>query len=176
MPRKSPGGKGRTTKSKKITKKQEKLWGLEPRTFNRATRQFVDQDYVNKLDDNEKKWLSDFNNTYYSNKYPRSDKPGPKTNLFDKAGVPRKEIFDTTNARNRDVHTVWYKINEAEARVGREEDDPDTKKTLFDLDRESYDNELIDYLDFKKAVAKYIAAGCDEEEARSKALGDMESD
>src|SRR5882724_10751545 len=101
--------KGKKIRAKKTTKKKtKKLWGLEFKSFSRGARQLMDQDYVDGLSDKDKEWLSDFNETYYGNKFPRSDKRGRKTNMFDKAGIPRKEIFDATNARNRDIHTPHY--------------------------------------------------------------------
>jgi len=60
----------------------------------------MDQDYVGKLTDKEKKWLSDFNEEYYGNKLS-------KKTLRNKA--KRKEMFDQTNARNRDIFNIRFR-------------------------------------------------------------------
>lgn len=163
---------------KKKREKIEKLWGLEFRAFNRGARQLVDQDYIDKLSPEEKKFLSDFNKSYYGNTFPKKSKPGPKTNMFDKAGIPRKTIFDQTNARNRDVHTVQYKIYDREKVSTENPEDMDKVDSIFDVIRQTDYNNIedanIDYLDFKRRMLKYLENGFDEEEARSKALADME--
>lgn len=158
----------RSKAKKKVKKKSKKLWGLEVRTFSRGARQYMDQDYVKDLSDDDKRWLSDFNETYYGNKFPRASKPGKKTNLFDKAGVPRTEIFDQTNARNRDIHTTGYKIN-AEVNPYDAKDNYQ-RPSLFDLDRPSTEDPLIDYLDFKNLVEKLMSEGYTLDDARAKAI------
>lgn len=89
--------------------------------------------------------------------------------MFDKAGIARKEIFDQTNARNRDIYTTNYHVHDYQKKEGNEHLD-----SIFDLDRESYEQELLDYIAFKRLVEDYMNAGLDEEEARNKALEDLE--
>jgi len=91
--------------------------------------------------------------------------------MFDKAGIPRKEIFDATNARNRDIHTPHYRINSDTTDVSL--DESGNSKNLFDLDREGYENELIEYYDFMKLVKKYMEQGHNEEAARTLASTDL---
>lgn len=97
-------------KPKKI--KKAKLWGLEVRTFNKAAQQYMDVDYVNKLDDDEKEWLSQFNNEYYGNTLKLEDW---RQNLHYKD--QKKSIFDATNARNRDIYNKRYKYNEYDSGI-----------------------------------------------------------
>lgn len=154
---------------KKKNKKEEKKWGLEFNVFNRGIKQYLDIDYVNKLSPEEKEFLNNFVQTYYNNVFPKKSKKGPKTNMFDKAGIARKEIFDQTNARNRDIYTTNYHVHDYQKKEGNEHLD-----SIFDLDRESYEHELLDYITFKRLVEDYMKAGLDEEEARNKALEDLE--
>lgn len=155
-------------KKKKNIKKAKVKWGLEFNVFNRGIRQYLDIDYVNKLSSEEKEFLDQFIQTYYNNSFPKKSKPGRKTNMFDKAGIPRKEIFDQTNARNRDIYTTGYHIHETEKTSENMNLD-----SIFDLNRESYEEELTEYLDYKKIYDTYINAGFDEDEARSKTMSDM---
>lgn len=89
--------------------------------------------------------------------------------MFDKAGIARKEIFDQTNARNRDIYTTGYHVHDYQKMEGNEHLD-----SIFDLDRESHEEELLNYLAFKKLVEDYMKAGMEEEEARNKAIEDLE--
>lgn len=140
---------------------------MEPRTFSRGSRQFLDQDYIADLGPEDRKWLSDFNETYYSNKFPPKSKPGRKTNMFDKAGIARKEIFDQTNARNRDVHTTSYKINTDHSNI--DTDGAHQRLSLFDKERETIETELIDYLDLKRLTEDFMALGYSAKRARREA-------
>lgn len=159
---------------KQVKKKLEKLWGLETRTFNRGSRNFLDQDYVGDLSDKEKIWLSKFNEEWYGNKL------SPKTK---RSKAKRKEIYDQTNARNRDVHTVHYKIydrdqpNRGQDNENASSGGVNTTDSIFDVNRRMdynyFEEASIDYFDFKRLVEQYLETGMDEEEARAKALSDL---
>lgn len=97
-------------KLKKTAKRPKKLWGLEVRTFNKAAQQYMDQDYVGKLNDEEKQWLSTFNNEFYGNTLNKDW----RKNLHYKGN--KKAIYDQTNARNRDMYNNLYKYNEGDIR------------------------------------------------------------
>lgn len=92
--------KKKKSKRKSTSKYKKKLWGLEPLTFPKTINHYIDQDYVKELSDKEKEWLSDFNEEYYGNKLS-------KKTLRNK--VKKKEIFDQTNARNRDISNIRFK-------------------------------------------------------------------
>lgn len=62
----------------------------------------MDQDYINKLNDKEKEWLSKFNEEEYGNKLSKKTK---------RSKTQRKRIYDQTNARNRDLFNVGIKWN-----------------------------------------------------------------
>lgn len=142
-------------KKKPSKRKKQTLWGLEPRTFKRGSRYFVDQDYTKDLSDKDKKWLSTFNEEYYNNVLT------PKTKRSKKK---RKTIYDLTNARNRDMYTN-YRIYDTEKR----NDNDDELKLLIDTNRESCEDELTSWIDFKKSYSKFINLGFSEEEARTMA-------
>lgn len=145
---------------KKLRKKKSTLWGLEPRTFKRGARYFVDQDYTTQLTDKEKKWLSVFNEEYYNNVL---------TNKTKKSKKKRKAIYDLTNARNRDMYTTNYRIYDPQAKVGEEEN----LKLLIDKDREGYEDELTYWIDYKKLYNKYIELGFSPETAKLNAEEDL---
>jgi len=105
--------KKETKRSKKPTQKTrpKKLWGLERLTFPKAVQQYLDQDYISTLNDEEKQWLSKFNNEYYGNTLNKDW----RKNLHLKE--QKKAIFDQTNARNRDIFNNRYKFNENESGI-----------------------------------------------------------
>lgn len=153
------------------TKKPSKLWGLEARTFSRGARHLMDQDYFDKLSPEEKQWLSDFNETYYGNKYPNKSTKGRKTNMFDKAGIPRKETYNATNARNRDIHATGYRINSDTTDITLNANGESTN--LFDRNRESIEPAMIEWLDFNQRVEMYKKLGHEEAEAKAMATQDV---
>lgn len=65
----------------------------------------MDQDYIEKLDDKSKEWLSKFNEEYYGNTFQKGS--GPR-NLHVK--TQRKLVYDQTNSRNRDVYNQRYRL------------------------------------------------------------------
>jgi len=93
----------------KVVKKQRKLWGLERFTFPVAIQNVMDMDYIGKLNNKEKQWLSQFNNEYFGNTLNKDW----RKNLHLKE--QKKSIYDQTNARNRDIFNQRYKFNEYES-------------------------------------------------------------
>lgn len=167
--KKSTANRQKSKKRQVKKKKIDKAWGLEFNVFNRGIRQYLDIDYVSKLTPDAKQFLDKFIQTYYNNVFPGKSKPGPKTNMFDKAGIARKELFDQTNARNRDIYTTQYITYDYASDNTYEE-----HQSIFDINRKQNTNLLeetsIDYLDFKRLVEQYAEEGMTEEQAREKAL------
>lgn len=85
--------------------------------------------------------------------------------MFDKAGIDRTEIYSQTNARNRDVHTTWYKINTDSGSI-RDDSSAQERLKVYDMDRETIEDELIDYLDVKRTTEGFIACGYGKRKAR----------
>ena len=73
--------------------------GLAAATFPRSVAWRVDQDYAERLSGDERRWLAEFNDSYYG---------------ADFRGVPegrwstseRREVYRAKNAANRDLMTV----------------------------------------------------------------------
>lgn len=57
----------------------------------------IDYDYIDKLSDDEKKWLNKFTEEYTNASFNNNKKPLHKTNKL------RKDCYDRNNARNRDI-------------------------------------------------------------------------
>lgn len=187
MSRQSKAAKGKKRKPKKKT-----LWGLEPRTFGRSVRNYIDQDYSKQLSREEKEWLSQFNEEFYGNsvksdglhlkKLKNYDKRKRRYKLAKKREM--KRIYDTTNARNRDIHTAFYKIYDKPADNFHGDNYPTQMPknhlSLFDLNRElSYNNiesTHVEYIDYIRLVEKYLKVGLTEEEAKAKAQRDLENE
>lgn len=113
----------------------------------------MDIDYVDQLNQEEKEWLSQFNNEYYGNTLNKDW----RKNLHYKE--QKKSIYDATNARNRDVFNKRYKYNENEN--GIVVPDEYSKYT-------SPESANIEYLDLKKKMTKFI------KEAKASGLSDKE--
>lgn len=144
----------KVNKSKPKTKpKVKKLWGLEKRTFNRASQQYMDWDDKMaqdlKNDPEAAKWYSQFNNEYYGNTLSKDW----RANLHFK--VQKKEIYDATNSRNRDMYNTRYQMGDSDGYIA---DNHDTGYTspesalIESIDRED---------DIKEFVEKALKAGTD---------------
>lgn len=76
-------------------------WGLEVNSFPKHKRWAVDQDYTDKLSEEEKQWLSQFNEEFYKNKVKKND---PKA--LHNTDKLRKDCYSRENAANRDLYAV----------------------------------------------------------------------
>ena len=88
-------------KKKQSKRSREKYPALKPE-FNLKTRyELIDYDYINKLSEDEKKWLNKFTEEYTN---ASLDTKNPKKNLH-KTKKLRKDCYDRNNARNRCILT-----------------------------------------------------------------------
>lgn len=78
--------------------KKKKLHGLSKRSTYKKAREFVDYDYIGKLNDAEKLWLNKFSEEFYQGKFGKEE-----TRL--NKGEHRSECYRANNARERDVWT-----------------------------------------------------------------------
>lgn len=141
--------KKKTRKPKKTLNRPKKLWGLEVKTFPKYSQHHMDQDYISTLSDEEKAWLSKFNEEYYGNTIKKDaihlksiDKKDKRTKKYKKAKkVITKDIYSQTNSRARDIYYKSVKFS-----LGW--------STLKDYNREDlehYNSEegMLEYLDKK---------------------------
>lgn len=121
----------------------------------------MDQDYIGKLGDKDKEWLSQFNNEYYGNTLNKDW----RKNLHLKDN--KKAIFDQTNARNRDMYNKRYKYNEGDM---REEHNIETLiASKLEIDHSSPEEAYVEYIHVKKKMLKFI------QEAKESGLTDKEA-
>lgn len=113
----------------------------------------MDQDYINNLSQEDKEYLSQFNNEYYGNTLNKDW----RKNLHLKQD--KKAIYDQTNARNRDMFNQRYKYNENESGIPIPE-----HFSEYSNPEDAY----IDYIYIKKKMLKFMeearASGMDEKE------------
>lgn len=136
----------RTKVSPKKTpqRKPEKLWGLEPLTFPKSAQEYIDIDEQYKKDlKNDPKaaaFLSKFHEEVYGNKFKKGS---GNRNLYSKG--ERKSIYDSTNARNRDMYNKRYKYLDIEYLAGLDAG-PNADPT----------DAVLNYIDKKKRVKKFL--------------------
>jgi len=106
-----------------MKKKKPKIrWGLTKQAMPKSVRQYIDQNYIDKLSETDKDWLNKFNEEYYGNTF-RDDKTVVikkgknkgkirkyKKGLHAKANISRTELFNQTNARNRDIYNKSFRV------------------------------------------------------------------
>lgn len=119
--------------TKKTVKKRDTVRypGLVKSVNSKVRQEYIDQDYINKLSDKEKKFLSDFNEEYYGGNFQHSGKKLHKKK-------ERKDCYNRNNARNRCLYGI--------AKAGGKVIDNIVKK------EESYEieEEIIENLDSDK--------------------------
>ena len=111
---------------------------------NPKTRwELIDHDYIDKLSEEEKQWLSNFNEEYLSGNFNHKGKK------FHKTKKSKRECYTRNNARNRDTFTIgrvanWVKeITEYGIKDKLEEKQA---KTNF-----NHEDIVIDLVDLKRA-------------------------
>lgn len=80
-----------------MSRKKSNTFGLHPRNYPLSVRWRVDQDYTEKLSQEEKEWLSAFNDAYYGGDFraaPEKDWPTEK----------RRESYTNKNVANVDCY------------------------------------------------------------------------
>lgn len=113
--------------------------GLDSTVNLKIRRDLFDQDYIDKLSDKEKQWLSNFMREYVAADF---NHPGAKLNKSKKS---KKAIYDANNARNRDSYGVT-KIN-GMLKDEKEINNSNNKSTNLG----ETEDVLIGYIDYKNS-------------------------
>lgn len=113
--------------------------------MNPKTRwELIDQDYINKLSEEEKQWLSNFNEEYISGNFNHKGK------RLHRKKKERLECYGRNNSRNRDMFTLlrtvgWMSgessVDLASAAETKQRDNPG-----------AVENAVIDLIDLKNAL------------------------
>lgn len=115
--------------------------GLKKEYNLKIRQEMFDQDYINKLSDKEKEWLSNFNEEYVSNNFNHKGKK------IHRKKKHKKSCSDSNNARNRDEYSKAKSKNMLKHDSG----------IYLDKDRENTtENTLIELLDLKTSLNKSV--------------------
>lgn len=114
--------------------------GLEKNLFSKIKQEYFDIDYIEKLSESEKLWLSQFMEEYLGANVSkdRMQRVYGK-DVLHKEDVKRKNCFNMNNARNRDV----YSVSRVTGKITFAEDVVEKPQ----LDRYEMEDELIDFID-----------------------------
>lgn len=132
--------------SKKKSNKKE-YFGLKKKYQPRSKRKFIDYDYIDKLTEKEKEWLSKFTDEYYSSNVHLNDKKA-----LHKSDKLRKDCYNRDNQIRRDVYAKedfkqlvkkYFYSDELEALLGREGIEP------------SPEDKIIEKIDNEKALKRF---------------------
>lgn len=127
----------KTTRSKKRvnTRSKRRYPGLEKGMNLKIRWDLLENDYLDQLNDDDKKWLNDFNEEYVGANFNHSGK------TLHKSKKKQRDCYNRNNARNRCV----YGLAKAKGEVF---DTPNTNENVS-IDIE---DSLIDYIDSKKKL------------------------
>lgn len=88
-------------KKKPTRRSGERFPGLVQAVNPRTRWELIDHDYINQLSDEEKQWLSNFNEEYLSGNFNHKGKK------FHKTKKQKRDCYNRNNSRNRDVFTLY---------------------------------------------------------------------
>lgn len=133
-------------KTQKKPKKKRDLTrfpGLNKNLFSKIKQEQFDYDYIDKLNPEEKEWLSKFTEEYLGARLNGEGKKLHKNKRL------RKDCFDRNNARNRDI----FSIAQATGSLDR----PETLTKVIEDGQNSaqihsFEDNVIDILDKKKSL------------------------
>ncbi len=92
-------------------------YGLSRRHTRKHARDYVDQDYIEKLSEKEKDWLDKFNREYYQNKFSNT-----AADLHD-TKEEKRVCYGAENARFRDMFTKFYRVPGDTTTISNDEED-----------------------------------------------------
>ena len=88
-------------KSTKPTKRSRvKYPGLVKNVNTKVRQELIDHDYIDKLNDKEKEFLSNFNEEYLGANFQHKGKQ------LHKSKKRKRDCYNRNNARNRDIHSI----------------------------------------------------------------------
>lgn len=134
------------TKKKKNRRAKVKYPGLDKAVNARMRWEYMDQDYVDKLSPEEKRWLSNFNEEDLSGNFNHVGKKLYKTKK------EQRECYARNNSRNRDIYSRAKGSGTLDY-VSRPNVNKDSHAAGYET-RQAIDHEdvLIDLIDLKKSI------------------------
>lgn len=134
--------KSKEKRKPKVDRKTVKFPGLKHSVNSKTRQHLIDHDYIDKLNDEEKAWLSKFNEEYISGTFEKDENDEYTDNNFHKTFEERKSCWDRNNARNRCQYT------RAQA-IGNVSDDSADETPVGNIE-----DVLIEVIDYRKKRKK----------------------
>lgn len=127
---------------KKPLKKRDKVKypGLVKGLFSRIKQEYHDYDYVDKLDEKSKAFLSKFTEEYLGARLNGNGK------LYHKTKKLKKDCFDRNNARNRDITSISQARGILDKNISLETEIERNQK----INKDTVEDLLITVIDSKK--------------------------
>jgi len=132
-------------KTRKEPKKRKRYLNALYKKGNLGSRRWkIDFDYIHKLNDKEKEALNDFIEEYYLANFAHTGKK-----KYHKTKEEKRKIYYENNVSNRCVMSLHNSKGKATTSVALTL--PDKVNDLVDMrrDKSSYENALVEYLDYK---------------------------
>ena len=130
---------------KKITKKRDKASypGLVKNLFSKKKQEYHDIDYADKLNDKQKKMLSQFMEEWLGARLN-----GESKKKFHSTAKRRKQVYDMNNARERDIYSLMRATGRLD-NMSYTELANVLDQSLDNVDPSGYEDMFIEMLDKK---------------------------
>ena len=119
---------------------------LVPNLNLKRRQEAIDFDYLHKLSKEEKEWLNQFMGEYLGASFKKDEKLNvSKCNLHKKQQV--KEVYDSNNARNRDIYGIKRCLNGLDYMTTIQLDDLREKNLADEINH--FEEGMISKMDFE---------------------------
>lgn len=155
-----PRGKRRPPKVS-FRRRDEEFAGLNIGMHPKTRWEYIDIDYIDKLSDSDKRFLSKMIDEYYGATLAPADQPELWKGDLHPTSKERKDCTDRNNARNRDMYTILRTRGMVEEIQQEDNTNPAVSDDILKVDsfvtedtnlqHENIINELIDRHDEKVA-------------------------
>lgn len=129
--------------------KKANLKVLNKNSTRLIRQEFMDYDYIDKLDEETKQWLANFTDEHYNASVGKQSDEGKDNNLY-KTKELVKESQTANNKRNNDLYGKKRSRRELVSlkNLGSQNDDPNFAGYRT-VDKDSTEDALIELLDYK---------------------------
>lgn len=139
-------------KKKKTKRSQTKNPNLKKNLNSRVRQEYIDMDYVDKLDEKQKEFLNKFTGEFYGGAFDKNENDEYTDDNLMKTDAERKEMWNNNNARNRCLYgKIKNKVGNTHLLNFEKVKNMVEDEFAKNLDPDTIEDAIIDFIDSKKS-------------------------